>query len=121
MKSCFKPVSHSEYQIVWFQRERKVNTIPKTPSPMQRSIESSDDKIHQMKKPEMIKVESIHKIKKRKNWTSEERSFAIQKGLFMGIAKALRMLHSQYPLIYSDLSPSTLQYWVAKSKTIFTN
>ena len=124
MKSVFTPVDKQTYQILFSfkHNENEIKDyIPETPSPFQSLlIECEENKERNIFNNQMKQPKRVNALKKTKNskrmWTNEEKSYAIQKALQIGIAKALRILQNEYSLIYSDLAPSTLQYWVARSK-----
>ena len=113
--------SSSPYQ------ENKYNFISQTPC-IENSPASSMTETHQTKRNETKLKE--HKIQKqthkpkyaeikrktKKFWTNEQKQFALEKSKTLGLSKTTKNLKKNYPLIFGDLSPSTLQYWMYKNK-----
>ena len=122
MNSVFTPVDKEMYQVILSCKESIENTfIPATPSPFQSLLaDCEESKEKQVKQPQRVKVMKQTKKNSKRNWSDEERNYAVQKALQIGIAKALRILQNEYALIYADLAPSTLQYWVARTRKSLT-
>lgn len=59
----------------------------------------------------------VKERKSKKYWTTEQKKLAVEKAKEMGLSKATKYLQMCCPQIFCDLSPSTLQYWIYKSKT----
>ena len=121
MNSVFTPVNKNLYQIIQHSTEETDSLIvSSTPSINTSFIEMISSKQNDMK-PKRVKVIKKEQLKGKKFWSVEEKIFAIQKAQLMGISKALRLLQNEFPQIYGDLSPSTIQYWVSKCKHLVNN
>ncbi|KAL7718455.1 Uncharacterized protein QTN25_004375 [Entamoeba marina] len=95
--SPFKPVSDPFlYQII----SNDVNIIPKSP------INHLD-----FYKPN----HSTHQKYKKKRWEPYLKERAVEKAKEIGLTHATNQLQQLYPDLYSELCPSTLQYWVQKA------
>ena len=121
--SVFRPVDTQLYQVVyWYPEQPETPLIVKTPSPNVYSSENSNkQKEESYMKPKRVKVIQKDSKKEKKFWTIEEKVFAIRKAQMIGISKALRLLQNEYSDVYSELSPSTIQYWVSKCKHLVEN
>ena len=84
-----------------------------SPNENSQSYSSKEDK--QPKRVHKPKTE-ILKRKPKKFWTTEQKAFAIEKSKTLGLSKTTKFLKQNYPIIYGDLSSSTLQYWMYKDK-----
>ena len=60
---------------------------------------------------------AVKERKSKKYWTTEQKKLAVEKAKELGLSKATKYLQMYCPQIFSDLSPSTLQYWIHKTKT----
>ena len=117
--SVFTPVDKSLYQVYFSCTEVIEQTlILKTPSPFMSLLADCEieKQMQSPKTPKKVKVIKRSSKNEKKSWSDEERTYAVQKAMQIGIAKALRILQNEYAPIYADLSPSTLQYWVAKHR-----
>ncbi|EDR23993.1 hypothetical protein EDI_009820 [Entamoeba dispar SAW760] len=65
-------------------------------------------------KPNIIKERKY----KKKRWDPQLKIKAIKKAEELGLTHATNHLQKTYPELYSDLCPSTLQYWVQQSNII---
>ena len=123
--SVFIPVDKELYQVThWYTDESENMMVVATPSPITNSIESLSvqrKKEANLMKPKIVKVIRKEKKNEKKFWTLEEKIFAIRKAQTIGISKALRFLQNEYSDVYSELSPSTIQYWVSKCKHLVQN
>ena len=102
-------------------------TVSQTPFPdfsstpfenSQSSCSKEQIKQKHAKQPRKLpepKAEIVQR-KAKKFWTTEQKAFAIAKSKVLGLSKTTKFLRKNYPVIYGDLSPSTLQYWMYKDK-----
>lgn len=121
--SVFRPVNKELYQVIHNVSEESVSVVVSR-TPMSFGSFESKSPIPQPNKemkPKIVKVIKREKQKEKKFWSVEEKVFAIQKAEMIGISKALRWLQNEYPQVYGDLSPSTIQYWVSKCKHLIHN
>ncbi|GAB1222175.1 hypothetical protein ENUP19_0246G0016 [Entamoeba nuttalli] len=65
-------------------------------------------------KPNIIKERKY----KKKRWDSRLKVEAVKKAEELGLTHATNHLQKTYPELYSDLCPSTLQYWVQQSNVM---
>ncbi|BFU20003.1 hypothetical protein EHI8A_108990 [Entamoeba histolytica HM-1:IMSS-B] len=102
--SVFKPSDIRSYKII----DSKINeptVILSSPPPLEVVKEKSAKPITTV----------IKERKTKKYWSTEQKKLAVEKAKILGLSKATKYLQVTYPGIYSDLSPSTLQYWIHKN------
>ncbi|ELP93511.1 hypothetical protein EIN_060360 [Entamoeba invadens IP1] len=105
--SAFKPVKPHYFEVIDFKTQNIfADVVLNSPSPI-----------------ENIKIKSpcpatvvIKERKTKKYWTNEQKKIAVEKARVLGLSKATKFLQLNYPTAFADLSPSTLQYWIHKSK-----
>ena len=100
--SVFRPVTDSFFEII-----PSFEVVHQSPAPAEEEVkERSEDK--------SPKKNNVKKTKIK--WTDEKKNLAIRTAKEIGLTKATRLLKSKYPKEFKNLSPSTVQYWLAKDK-----
>ena len=137
MTTVFKPTPKHQYQISFFncqintydeidrydayQHQQNIKYYQDTTSDKSKGVvinqsptfSESTNAIPIAKTPTV----QMKERKSKKYWTTEQKKLAVEKAKELGLSKATKYLQLYCPQIFSDLSPSTLQYWIHKSKT----
>ena len=122
-ESAFKPSNKRYYQVITYpthtqlqqqiqQTQTVYHQIPTISStPVMRM------KIAQSPAPKSFSASPEKTTRNKKKWSNQLKKIAVAKAKEIGLTKATRYLQLHYPNEYSELSPSTLQYWIHKCTT----
>ncbi|ELP93426.1 hypothetical protein EIN_058810 [Entamoeba invadens IP1] len=94
--SSFKPVARRLYEVI------DTNTILVSSSSINE------------KKPRLVKERKY----KKKRWDPALKAQAVKLAEELGLTHATNHLQKKLPDLYSDLCPSTLQYWVQQANSM---
>ena len=110
-RSVFTPVHPSMYEVIDASLPT-VTVVPKSPSPSVAipPIASSPFAPSPMKPAAVFRPPRV-----KRQWSQPLKDIAVQKAREIGLTRATRYLQNNYPAVFRDLSPSTLQYWMHKA------
>ena len=108
--SCFTPCKPSFYTVIDYSTVQNDYTVSATPLFSSSIISKSPNPNKIDTKP--VNINKTQRMKKK--WSLQLKKIAVAKAKEIGLTKATRFLQINYPNEYSELSPSTLQYWIQK-------
>ena len=111
--SAFKPSNKRYYQVTDFtvkEEEKEITPQIISTTPVMRL------KITQSPTPRSVSCTPDTGPRSKKKWNEQLKKIAVAKAKEIGLTKATRFLQIHFPNEYSDLAPSTLQYWIQKAE-----
>ena len=107
IQSAFHPVQDNIHYVI-ISTESTDSKETKESKDSKETVQEKEKSIRQKKEKKPQKNERVQKRK----WTEDEKQTAIRLARTMGVHEAISHLTSFYSDIFSNLSTSTLNYWL---------